>query len=248
MKGIFIISISVAILAFVIGFSSIQTSNSELYYSMLVNVKPQTNPIMQGDSPVIVGNVTDQAYRPVANATVFILFGSEAITTTTDNQGNFRYQSMISSMPGTYEIDVTVTKTGYIKELASSTYTVNPYPTDKTLVSVDTPTSNTITGLPVSAGNYTVFLGKVAQWNLETTCMVDFSNKYMRFLKTCDLYNLDPQDFQMDQQIIPMVTVIQYNNTYRLFPDSVYTESFHIANDTLNSFVQNTWQNYTVPH
>lgn len=241
-------SISVAILVFVMAFSSIQASNSELYYSMLVNVKPQTDPIMQGDSPLIVGNVTDQAYRPVANATVFILFGSEAITTTTDNQGNFRYQSMTSSMPGTYEIDVTVTKTGYIKELASSTYTVNPYPADKTLVSVNTPTSNTITGLPVSAGNYTVFLGKVAQWNLETTCMVDFSNKYMRFLKTCDLYNLDPQDFQMDQQIIPMVTVIQYNNTYRLFPDSVYTESFHIENDMLNSFVQNTWQNYTTPH
>ena len=83
---------------------------------MLVNVKPETNPITQGDYPVIMGNVTDQAYKPVINANVFILFGSEAVTTTTDNLGNFRYQSAIPSTPGTYEIDITVTKQGYVKQ------------------------------------------------------------------------------------------------------------------------------------
>lgn len=214
-------------------FSSIQASNAALSYSMLVTVKPQNDPIIQGDSPVIIGTVTDQAYRPVANANVVILFGSEAVTTTTDNQGNFRYQSVIPSTQGTYEIDVTVTKSGYIKELASSTYTVNPYSAKNTSANATTTISHTMTGLPISAGNYTVFLGKVAQWNLETTCFVDFSNKYVRFLKTCDLYNLEPQDFQQDQQIIPMVTVIQYNNTYRLFPDGVYTESFYMGNNAL---------------
>lgn len=134
-----------------------------------------------------------------------------------------------------------------MKQLASSSYTVNPYSSKKT--SADAAMlSNLVTGLPVTAGNYTVFLGKVTQWNLETTCMVDFSNEYMRFLKTCDLYNLEPQDFQQDQQIIPMVTVIQYDNTYRLFPDSVYTEAFHMGNNTLNNFVKGTWQNYTAPN
>lgn len=209
---------------------------------MLVNVHPETNPIIQGDYPVIMGNVTDQAYRPVTNANVFILFGSEAVTTTTDSLGNFRYPSAIPSTPGTYEIDVTVTKQGYIKQLASSTYTVNPYSTTTTIGNVTTSVSKTVTGLPVTSGNYTVYLGKVAQWNLETTCMVDFSNKYMRFLKTCDLYNLEPQDYQQDQPVIPVVTVIQYNNEYRLFPDNIYTESFYMDNGTLNSFVKSTWQ------
>jgi len=216
---------------------------------MLVNVKPQNNPIIQGDYPIIMGNVLDQAYRPVTNANVLILYGSEAVTTTTDNQGNFRYTSAIPSTPGTYEIDVTVTKPGYIKQLASSSYTVYPYSNATNTTGNDTiANSSPVTGLPVTAGNYTVFLGKVAQWNLETTCMVDFSNKYMRFLKTCDLYKLDPQDFQQDQSIIPMVTVIQYNNTYRLFPDGIYTEAFHMGSQTVNSFVNETWYNYTAPN
>jgi hypothetical protein len=248
LKEIQIVSISVAILVFVVAFSSIQESYSTLSYSMLVNVHPETNPITQGDYPVIMGNVTDQAYRPVTNANVFILFGSEAVTTTTDNLGNFRYQSVIPSTPGTYEIDVTVTKQGYIKQLASSTYTVNPYSTTTTIGNVTTSVSKTVTGLPVTSGNYTVYLGKVAQWNLETTCMVDFSNKYMRFLKTCDLYNLEPQDYQQDQPVIPVVTVIQYNNEYRLFSDNIYTESFYMDNGTLNSFVKSTWQSYVTPN
>jgi hypothetical protein len=249
LKGTHIVSISVALVVFVIAFSSIQVSHSALSYSMLVNVKPQTDPITQGDYPVIIGNVTDQAYKPVTDATVLILFGSEAVTTTTDNQGDFRYQSAIPATPGTYAIDVTVSKTGYVKELASSTYTVNPYPTTKTTqANVTTALSNTITGLPISTGNYTVSLGKVTQWNLETTCFVDFSNKYMRFLKTCDLYNLAPEDFQIDQQVIPIVTVIQYNNTYRLFPENVYMSAYYLGNDTLNNFITETWNNYTAPN
>jgi hypothetical protein len=249
LKGQLVVFISVAVVAFIIAFSSIQVSHSTLYYHMLVNVGPQIDPITQGDYPVIIGNVTDQAYRPVADATVLILFGSEAVTTTTDNHGDFRYPSAIPATPGTYAIDVTVSKTGYVKALASSTYTVNPYPSVKTTpANVTAALSNTITGLPISTGNYTVYLGKVTQWNLETTCFVDFSTKYMRFLKTCDLYNLAHADFQTDQQVIPMVTVIQYNDTYRLFPEDVYMSAYYLGNDTLNNFIMGTWQNYTAPN
>lgn len=239
---------ALVIIALVISFSNIQDSNSILTYNMLVSVKPQQDPIIQGSYPVIVGNVTDQAYKPVTNANVFILFGSEAVTTTTDNQGKFKYISAIPATPGTYEIDVTVTKSGYIKQLASSIYTVNPYPTTKiTAANTTTAITNTISGLPVLAGNYTVYLGKVAQWNLETTCFVDFDNKYMRFLKTCDLYNLDPSDFTIDQKVIPMVTVIEYNGTYRLFPDHVYNEAYYLGNDTAAGFAASTWQSYVTP-
>ena len=232
----------------ILGFSNIPTSHSLLTYSMLVSVKPQVDPIMQGQFPVIVGNVTDQAYKPVSNANVFIIFGSEAVTTTTDSDGKFKYQSAIPATTGTYEIDVTVTKPGYIKQLADSAYTVYPYPTTKsTPANTTVALSNTITGLPVSAGNYTVYLGKVSQWNLETTCFVDFADKYMRFLHTCDLYNLDRQDFKFDQKVIPMVTVIEYNGTYRLFPDNVYNEAYYLGNDTSSNFAALTWQSYVAP-
>ena len=215
---------------------------------MLVSVHPQKDPIMVGEYPVIVGSVKDQAYRPVTGATVFILFGSEAVTTTTDSQGNFIYKSAILQDPGTYEIDVTVTKSGYIKQLAKSTYTINPYPTTKTTpANTTTAITNTITGLPVFAGNYTVYLGKVAQWNLETTCFVDFSDKYVRFLKTCDLYNLNPQDFKIDQKVISMVTVIEHDGTYRLFPQDVYNKAYYMGNNTASNFVATTWQSYVAP-
>jgi len=248
LKGIHIIPVAAVIVALVVGFSSIQQSQSELTYSMLVSVKPQTDPIMQGDYPVIVGNVTDQAYRPVADANVFIIFGPEAVTTTTDSNGQFRYQSAIPATPGTFEIDVTVTKPGYVKQLAASDYTVDPYPTTMTTAANTTvPITNTISGLPVLAGNYTVYLGKVSQWNLETTCFVDFSDKYLRFLRTCDLYNLEPQDFKVDQPVIPLVTVIQYNGTYRLFSDSVYDKAYYLGNETAEGFVASEWQGYVAP-
>ncbi|MDE1769162.1 MAG: carboxypeptidase regulatory-like domain-containing protein [Thaumarchaeota archaeon] len=247
MKATHIVSLTLVLAVFVIGFSNIPVSHSVLTLSMLVNVKPQIDPIIQGDHVIIVGNVTDQAYKPVPNAVVFLLFGSEAVTTTTDNQGNFKYQSVLSQAPGTYEIDATVTKPGYIKQLATTTYTIKPFSsTNSTSVGTSTATSN-ITGLPVSAGNYTVYLGKVAQWNLETTCFVDFSDKYMRFLKTCDLYNINPQDFTVDQKVISMVTVIEHDGTYRLFPQNVYDEAYYMENNTASSFAASTWQSYVAP-
>ena len=248
MKHAHIALFSLLAIVVIAGFSSIQASHSVLTYSMLVTVKPQTDPIMQGQYPVIVGNVTDQAYKPVADAQVFIIFGSEAVTTTTDSSGDFKYQSAIPATPGTYEIDVTVTKSGYIKQLASSVYTVDPYPTTKTTAANTTAAlTNTISGLPVLAGNYTVYLGKVAHWNLETTCFVDYADKYVRYLRTCDLYNLDPQDFKIDQSVIPMVTVIGYNGTYRLFPDHVYNEAYYLGNDTAGNFAAATWDAYVAP-
>jgi hypothetical protein len=69
----------------------------------------------------------------------------------------------------------------------------------------------------------------------------------MRFLKTCDLYNIAPEDFKTDQQVIPMVSVIQNNDTYRLFPENVYTKAFNMDNDTLKTFVAGTFANYTAP-
>lgn len=230
--------------AFLIGFtvimSSVQVSESVLASKMLISVKAEKDPITEGDFPVIIGTVSDQAYKPIANANVLIMFGTVIVTTTSDDKGNFRYESAMPSTHGIYEVDATATKDGYAKGLGSSTFTVSPRQTAPVV-------TKTITGLPIQAGNYTVFLGKVVQWNLETTCFVDFSDKYMRFLKTCDLYNMAPEDFKDDQTVIPMVSVIQSNDTYRLYPENVYINAANMENETLNTFVASTFANYTAP-
>lgn len=232
-----------AVLVAIIILANVQVSDSVLTYKILATVKPEKSPIMKGEYPVFVGTAKDEAYKPVANAHVLILFGNEVVATTTDDHGNYRYQSAIPSTPGTYEIDVTVTKDGYIKGLASSTYEVDAF---QASTATNATPLQTINGLPVEAGNYTVYLGKVTQWNLETTCFVKFSDKYIRFLKTCDLYNLVPAGyFQPDEKIIPMVSVIQYNDAYRLFSQSVYDSAYYMNNDTLKTFVAATWKNYT---
>ncbi len=228
--------------------SNVQVSDSVLTYQLLVTVQPEKSPIMEEDFPVIIGTVKDEAYKPVANANVLILFGNEAVTTTTDVQGNYRYQSAIPATPGTYEIDVTATKGApYLKGLASSTYEVDSFQTMANNTANTATPFQAVNGLPVQAGNYTVYLGKVTQWNLETTCFVAFGDQYVRFLKTCDLYNIvGSNSFSADSQTFPPVTVIQYNNeTSKLFPESVYNSAYFMANDTLNTFVANTWANST---
>ncbi|MGI0065418.1 MAG: hypothetical protein ACREAT_01520 [Nitrosotalea sp.] len=228
------------LIGFTVVMSSIQVSESILAGQMLVTVKAETDPITEGGFPVIIGTVVDQGYKPISNANVLIAYGTTIVTTTTDDKGSFRYQSAIPSTHGIYQVDVTVSKDGYTKTFASSTFTVSPRPTAPTV-------TKTITGLPIQSGNYIIFLGKVSQWNLETTCFVDFGTKYMRFLKTCDLYNMAPEDFQTDQTIIPMVSVIQNNDTYKLFPENVYMTAANLDNDSLGTFVVGTYANYTVP-
>lgn len=220
--------------------SSIQPSESAISNKMLVSVKAEKDHITEGSFPVITGTVKNEAYKPIANANILIMFGTIIVSTTTDDQGNFQYQSATPSTHGVYEVDATATKDGYTKGLGTAIFTVSPRPVEQT------PTK-TITGLPVEAGNYTVFLGRVAQWNLETTCFVDFSDRHMRFLRSCDLYSMAPEDFQTDQQIIPMVSVIHYNGTYRLFPESIYLKAANMQNGTLETFVAGTFANYTAP-
>ncbi len=235
------LAICAALLGAVLVLSNVQVSESALTSKFVLSVSTERNPISVGDYPVILGSVKNEAYKPVANATVRISFSSVTATVTTDALGNFRYVSTIPATQGTFAVNIVVTKDGYVKGLASTTYTALPKSTGAQS------TFKTVTGLPVTSGNYTVYLGKVTQWNLETTCFVSFGDKYMRFLKTCDLYNIVPQYFQSDQPMIPMVTVISYNNEYRIFSDSVYNNAFNMNSAGLGKFVVNTWLNYTSP-
>jgi hypothetical protein len=228
-------------LSLLLVFSNIHVSESYLQYNLLVTVKPEKTPINDTDFPVIAGTVMDEVSKPVEGALVKITFAKEVVTTTTDQYGNFSYQSVLSILPGDYMINVVVTKDGYSTGLASSTLMVNSPPTTVTY-------DRSYTGDPIVTGNYTVYIGKVTDWNLETTCFVDFGAQYKRFLKTCDLYNLAPADFQTDATIVHSLAVIQYNEDYRLFPVSDYFNVAALNDTTQFRYVENVWGNYTVPN
>lgn len=219
-------------------FTSVHVSDSILG-KLVVTVKPETSPIRAKQFPVIVGTVTDEASKPVINAKVKITFAKEVITTSTDSNGNFRYASKIESSPGQYRINVVATKEGYDTGFGSSSYFVNAPP--------PVTYSKGTKGAPLTVGNYTVYLGKVTEWNLETTCFVAFGDEYRRFLKTCDLYTMAPEDFKKPTKMISVLSVIKYNGDYRLFPISVYYETYKMTENTRMSYADNTWKNYTAP-
>ncbi len=228
------------ILVMLLVFSNIHVSDSYLQYNLLVTVKPEKSPIKDTEFPVITGTVTDEAGKPIVGALVKITFAKEVVTTTTDQYGNFKYHSVLPNLAGYYMINAVVTKASYSTGLASSTLMVNPPPT--------VTYSRGVTGNPIVTGNYTVYLGKVTDWNLETTCFVKFGDQFKRFLKTCDLYNLAPADFKTDAAVVHSLAVIQHNADYRLFPVSDYFNGLTLNNNAQYRYVENAWKNYTVPN
>ena len=229
------------ILGMFLVFSNIHVSESYLQYNLIVTVKPQTTPIQDTDFPVIIGTVMDEASKPIEGAQVKITFAKEVVTTTTDQYGNFKYESVLPILPGYYMINAVVTKDGYNTGLASSTIMVNAPPSITF--------NRAISGDPIVSGNYTVYLGKVTDWNLETTCFVKFGDQFKRFLKTCDLYNLAPTDFQTDAAVVHSVAVFQHNDTdYRLFSASDYFTASTLNDTAQFRYIDNAWGNYTTPN
>ncbi len=225
-------------LSVILVFPSIASSDSALG-KLIVTVKAEKTPLSVREYPIIVGTITDEASKPISNAKVKITFAKEVISTTTDSSGNFRYESAKPSSPGNYMINVVVTKDGYGTGLGSSSYFVNASP--------PVTYSKGTKGAPIVIGNYTVYIGKVTEWNLESTCFVAFGEQYKRFLKTCDLYNIAPDDFKKPTKMISVLSVVKYDNDYRLFPISVYYDTYKQNEDIRLSYIANTWKNYTVP-
>ena len=93
-----------------------------------------------------------------------------------------------------------------------------------------------------------MYIGKVTEWNLETPCFVAFGEEYKRFLKTCDLYTLATNDFKKPTKMISVLTVVKYDDNYRLFPISVYYDVYKQTYDDRLSYIIKTWENYTAPN
>ena len=89
---------------------------------------PLNNPIEDGDFPIIVGNVKDQAGNPVSEAKVNVAFHSETISTITNNVGSFYIELKTPAQPGDYTVSVISSKEGYGPSIVSTKYFVNGIP------------------------------------------------------------------------------------------------------------------------
>lgn len=115
------------ILSIVIFSASMTYANSSMG-DLVTTAWPLNDPLEDGDFPIIVGNVKDQAGNPVSGADVKIAFATETVSSTTNNVGSFYVESKTPGKPGDYTVSVISTKEGYGMSITSTTYFVNGMP------------------------------------------------------------------------------------------------------------------------
>ena len=92
--------------------------------SLVVTVKPEKSYLGSSEIPVLVGNVTDQAGRPVTNALVNVSTSNGTFQISADSNGKFKYQYPSPLGPAQYLVNVKAQKDGYGIGLASTTFFV----------------------------------------------------------------------------------------------------------------------------
>jgi len=107
--------------------------------NLVVTAKPEKSLLETSEIPVIIGTVTDQASRPIADATVNISTSSGTQKLLTDSDGKFRYQYPSSVSPNQYVVNIKAQKDGYGLGLAKTTFFVKGIP-------LSSPTLKTVTG------------------------------------------------------------------------------------------------------
>jgi hypothetical protein len=92
--------------------------------NLVVTVKPEKSPLEPSEIPVLIGTVTDQANKPIANATVDISTSYGTFGISTDNDGKFKYNYSNPVASAQYLVNVKAQKDGYGTGLASTTFFV----------------------------------------------------------------------------------------------------------------------------
>jgi hypothetical protein len=85
--------LKLAIIAVILGVILL-TSNAHAAkpWDLVISAKFEEAQITVGEKPVLVGTITDQKSEPVFGAKVQIRFADSSVSTTTDEEGNFRYE------------------------------------------------------------------------------------------------------------------------------------------------------------
>ena len=98
--------LGVGLVAFMMLFSLIPTSNAELW-ELIIELNVEKGAIYSGENLVITGKVVDHAYQPIRGAEIFIRTGADTTKAFTDPWGVFRAEfSDFERVPGTYTVNV----------------------------------------------------------------------------------------------------------------------------------------------
>ncbi len=114
-------------LSFVIFSATVSYANSTTG-DLVTTAWPLNDPLEDGQFPIIVGNVKDQAGNPVSNAQVKVAFATDTVSSTTNNVGSFYIELKTPAQPGDYTVSVITTKEGYGMGIESTSYFVNGIP------------------------------------------------------------------------------------------------------------------------
>ncbi len=115
------------ILSLVIFSATISYANSTMG-DLVTTAWPLNDQLEDGEFPIIVGNVKDQAGNPVSDAQVKVAFATDTVSSTTNNVGSFYIELKTPSQPGDYTVSVISIKEGYGMSIVSTTYFVNGIP------------------------------------------------------------------------------------------------------------------------
>ena len=116
--------ITIGILAGLLLFSSIPTSESTLW-DLLIDVNLEKDPIDNNESPIVFGKVIDHAGKPVSDVEVKIRLGQESFVTTTNSTGDFIQEFSDSQrLPGIYIVNVVATSSDDKIGIASTEFRI----------------------------------------------------------------------------------------------------------------------------
>jgi len=94
----------IGLFSFLMLFSFIPTSEAELW-DLLIDLNVQ-KAIYPGETVLVTGKVVDHAYKPIAEAEIFIRTGSDTTIAFTDSDGVFRGEfEDFQRVPGTYAVN-----------------------------------------------------------------------------------------------------------------------------------------------
>lgn len=122
------IKIGYAIILSIVIFSSSVTYANSTMGDLVTTAWPLKDTHQEGDFPIIVGNVKDQAGNPVSDATVKISVGPESASSITNNVGSFLIELKTPAKAGDYTVNVISTKEGYGMSIVSTSFFVNGIP------------------------------------------------------------------------------------------------------------------------
>lgn len=221
--------IAASLLGFLVILAFTQFAYSDQQPALFLAVQPVITPTLIKAAPIISGSVTDMNGITVTNATVIVTISSKQTEVQTDGQGSFTINLPSKLRVGEYVIEVQASKSLYSDAISYVEYTVNP------------PLGKLATAPPLYYDNYTLYLGDVTSWNDNTgVCTITTVDSHKAIHQTCN-----PANMGFGSQISGIsesrLSLMQFNDTYKIFPASMYFSTIRLVPSLVPGYLNSTW-------